>query len=104
MPLSFTAAVVSHRSDAVAEKQPSVVNSESSNASRFVHGGGGGGLGTSAGRGPRFSVRATVIGCGFVALSVIRTLTSWGPSVVNSIVGVREVLSSNCPSSSRSQA
>ena len=39
-----------------------------------------------------------------VALSVICTLTSWGPSVVNWVVGVREVLSSKAPSSSVSQA
>ena len=107
MPFSLIAAVVSHFPGwkAVAVKQPCVVNSERPNARRFVHGGGGGGLGTSAGRGPRFRVRVTMSSCTGVALSRIRTLTTWGPSTV--YVGVTELVpvpSSKDPSSSVSHS
>ena len=106
MPFSLMASVVSHRLgwNEVLVKQPSVVNSESPNASRLTHGGGGGGGDVPAGRGPVVSVRVSMVSCTGVALSRIRSRTSCGPSVAKTVVTMRVVPSSKSPSLSVSQA
>src|SRR4051795_239149 len=72
MPLSLIAAVVSNCPDELRVKQPSVVNSESANASRLKHSGGGGGGGWSGVGSTTPSVRVTIVSCSGDALSRMR--------------------------------